>query len=155
MTEDMVLFVMAGVLAAATIAAAVAVYWRRQKLVELAFKERERTLRRLHERFATVAEFQDFATSPDAQALFATIDAPAAIARRLLAMIAVAILLLALAGGLWLNALAVPAGADLNLLNEARFGRWWGTIAGMAGIGLFAAATVCARLGRRWNLLGS
>ena len=53
------------------------------------------------------------------------------------------------------DALAVPAGADINLLNDARFGRWWGTMAGLAGIGLLAAATLCARLGRRWNLLGS
>jgi len=155
MTEDMVLFLMAGAFATAALAAVVGVFWRRQRLIEFALKERERTLLRLTERFGAAPEFQDFASSPEARALFATMDAPAAVARRLLAMIAVAIVLLALGGGMWANSLGIPADADFNLLADRRFARWWGTLAAAAGIGLLAAASLCARLARRWNVLGS
>jgi hypothetical protein len=155
MTEDMAMFLMVAVLGASAIAAVAAAHWRRQRLLELALRERERTLLRVTERFGDLAEFQDFARSPEAQALFATMDAPAAIARRLLAMIAVAIVLLALGAGMWVNSLGVPSNSDINLLNDVRFARWWGTLALATGTGLLIASAVCARLGRRWGVLGS
>ena len=155
MTEDMVMFLMVAVLGASALAAAVTVHGRRQRILEFALKERERTLLRLTEQFGDLAQFQEFARSPEAQALFATMDAPAAIARRLLAMIAVAIVLLALGAGMWANSFGVPSDADINLLNDVRFARWWGTLAWATGIGLLIASATCARLGRRWGVLGS
>lgn len=155
MTEDSVLFIAAALFAIAVLAAIVTLYWRKQRLLEFALRERERTLLRLTERFDAAPEFVDFARSPEAQSLFATMDAPAAIARRLLAMTGVAIVLLALAAGMWANALSVPVDADINFIREAEDARWWGTLAGCAGIGLLIASAVCARLGKRWGVLGS
>lgn len=155
MTEDTILIIVVALFATALIAATLMVHVRKQRLLEFALRERERTLLRLTERFDAVPEFIDFARSPEAQALFATMDAPAAIAKRLLAMTGVAILLLALGIGMWANALSVPMSADVNFLNEARDERWWGTLSGCAGLGLLIATAVCARLGRRWGVLGS
>jgi hypothetical protein len=155
MTEDSILIIVAALFATVVIAAALMVYLGRQRLLEFALRERERTLVRLTERFGSAPEFAEFARSPEAQALFATMDAPAAIAKRLLAMTAVGIVLLALAAGMWLSAISVPSGADVNLLNEARDERWWGMLSGATGLGLLIAAATCARLGRRWGVLGS
>jgi hypothetical protein len=155
MSEDSILMIVAALFATAIIAAALMVYLRRQRLLEFALRERERTLLRLTERFDGAAEFAEFARSPEAQTLFATMDSPAAIAKRLLAMTAVGIVLLALAAGMWLSASLVPSDADLNLLNEARDERWWGVLSGATGLGLLVAAVTCARLARRWGVLGS
>jgi hypothetical protein len=155
MTEDSILIIVAALFATTVIAAVLMVYLRKQRLLELALRERERTLVRLTERFEGAPEFVEFARSPEAQALFATMDSPAAIAKRLLAMTGVGIVLLALAAGMWASAISVPADADVNLLNEARDERWWGTLSGAAGLGLLIAAAACARLGKRWGVLGS
>jgi hypothetical protein len=155
MTEDAALFLTAGFFASACLAAIVLVYWRRQKMLEFAVQRREQTLVRFSERFGTAAEFQEFAASPEAQALFATLDASAAVAKRLLAMVAVAIVLLSLGAGMLINSLSVAADADLNLLLDQRFARWWGTLSLAAGLGLLAAASVCARYARKWGVLGS
>jgi hypothetical protein len=155
MTEDSILIVVTALFATAVIVAALTVYLRKQRLLEFALRERERTLVRLTERFETAPEFAEFARSPEAQALFATMDAPAAIARRLLAMTGVGIVLVVLAVGMWASALSVPLDADPNLLNEARDERWWGTLSGSLGIGLLIAAAACARLAKGWGVLGS
>ncbi len=155
MTEDSILIICAALFGAVVIAAAALIHMRKQRLLEFALREREQTLVRLTERFNAAPDFVDFASSPEAQALFATRDAPAAIAKRLLAMTGAAIVLLALGAGMWANALSVPFNADANFLNEARDERWWGTLCACAGIGLLVAAAVCARLGRRWGVLGS
>jgi hypothetical protein len=153
MNEDTILIVMAALLAIAVVGAVVVVHRNRQKMLVRAAKERERTLLALSERFGSAPDFYEFARSPEAKALFAVTDVPAAIARRLLAMVAVAIILLALGAGMWVNSLAIPADADLNLLLDRRFARWWGTLALTAGLGLLAAAAVCVRLAKRWGLL--
>jgi len=155
MTEDSILIIVAALFASVVIAAALMISLRKQQLLEFALREREKTLIRLTERFDSAPEFVEFAQSPDAQKLFATMDAPAAIARRLLAMTGVAIVLLALGAGMWVNALSVPLSADMNFLNEARDERWWGTLSACTGAGLLIAAAVCARLGKRWGVLGS
>jgi hypothetical protein len=155
MTEDSILMIVTALFAAALIASAATVYLRKQRLLEFALRERERTLVRLTERFDAAPEFVEFARSKEAQALFATMDAPAAIAKRLLAMTGLAIVLLALGAGMWANALSVPVNADVNFLNEARDERWWGTLCVCAGTGMLIAAAVCARLGKRWGVLGS
>jgi len=155
MTEDTILIIVAALFAAVVIAATLTIYLQKQRLLEFALRERERTLIRLTERFDAAPEFVDFARSPEAQALFATMDAPAAIAKRLLAMTGVAIVLLALGAGMWANALSVPINADVNFLNEARDERWWATLSTCVGMGLLVAAAVCARLGKGWGVLGS
>ena len=136
MTEDSILMIVAASLAMAAVGAILAVHLRRQRLLEFALREREKTLARLTERFGGAPEFVEFARSPEAQALFATMDTPAAIARRLLAMTALGILLLALSVGLWTTVESVAPGADINLVNEARDARRWAAIAASAGIGL-------------------
>jgi hypothetical protein len=155
MTEDSILMIVTALFAAVIIGATVMVHLRRQRLIEFALREREKTLTRLTERFGDAPEFVDFAKSPEAQTLFATTDASTAIAKRLVAMVGVAIVLLALSAGMWANALSVPLNSDVNFLNEARDERWWGTLAGCTGLGLLIASAVCARLGRRWGVLGS
>lgn len=155
MTEDSILMIVAALFAVVMIAATLTIYLRKQRLLEFALRERERTLVRLTERFDAAPEFVDFARSPEAQALFATMDAPAAIAKRLLAMTGVAIVLLALGAGLWANALSTPLHADVNFLNEAREECWWATLCTCTGMGLLVAVAVCARLGKRWGILGS
>jgi hypothetical protein len=155
MTEDSILMIVVASMVIAAVAATVIVHMRRQRLLEFALRERERTLARLSERFGDAPEFVEFARSPEAQALFATMDAPAAIARRLLAMTGLGILLVTLGIGLWATASSVAPGADINFVNEARDDRWWATLSGCTGIGLLIAAAVCARLARRWGMLGS
>jgi hypothetical protein len=107
------------------------------------------------ERFDDGPEFVEFARSPEAQALFATTDASAVIARRLLAMTGLGILLVALSIGLWANVRSVAPGADINFINDARDDRWWATISASARIGLLVAAAICARLAKRWGIIGS
>jgi hypothetical protein len=155
MTEDSIMMIVVAAMVIVAVAAVAIIHLRRQRLLEFALRERERTLARLSERFDGAAEFVEFARSPEAQALFATMDAPAAIARRLLAMTGLGILLVMLGAGMWANALSVAPDADINFLNEARDERWWGTVSGCAGIGLLIAAAVCVRLARRWGILGS
>jgi|GEM_PF-2361981 len=155
MTEDSILMIVVGSMVVAALWAASAFYLRKQRLLEFALREREKTLARLTERFDGAGEFVEFARSPEAQALFATTDAPAAIARRLLAMTGLGILLIALGIGMWVGAQSVAPGADINFVNEARDDRWWATLSSSAGIGLLIAAAVCARLARRWGIIGS
>jgi hypothetical protein len=155
MTEDSILMIVVGSMVVAATWAASAFSLRKQRLLEFALGEREKTLARLSERFDGAAEFVEFARSPEAQTLFATTDAPAAIARRLLAMTGLGILLIALGIGMWLTVQNVAPGADINFVNEARDDRWWATLSLSAGIGLLIAAAVCARLARRWGIIGS
>ena len=155
MTEDMVLVVAVAMLAATALVAAMMVHLRRQRLEEFAIREREKMIALLCERFRDSDEFILFARSPEAQALFTTVDAPAALARRLLGMTALAIVLLALGAGMWINAWQAPATADLEQLRAAGDARWRGTLALACGLGLLAASFVCAKLGRRWGVLGS
>jgi hypothetical protein len=155
MTEDSILMIVVASMVVSAVAAILIVHLRRQRLLEFALRERERTLARLSERFGGAPEFVEFARSAEAQALFATMDAPAAIARRLLAMTGLGILLVMLGAGMWAMALSVAPDADVNFLNEARDERWWGTLSGCAGMGLLIAAAVCVRLARRWGVLGS
>ncbi len=155
MTEDSILMIAAATMAVAAIWAIVAFNLRKQRLLEFALREREKTLARLTERFDGAPEFAEFARSPEAQALFATTDAPAAIARRLLAMTGLGILLVALGIGMWASVQSVAPDADMNFVNEARDDRWWATLSLSAGIGLLIAAAVCARLAKRWGIIGS
>jgi hypothetical protein len=155
MTEDSILMIVVASMVVAALWAASAFHLRKQRLLEFALREREKTLARLSERFDGAAEFVEFARSPEAQALFATMDAPAAIAKRLLAMTGLGILLVALGIGMWVTAQSVAPGADINFVNEARDDRWWATLSSSTGIGLLIAAAVCARLARRWGMIGS
>lgn len=154
MTEDSILMIVVGLMVITALGATLAIHRGRQRLLEFALREREKTLARLTERFDGAPEFVEFARSPEAQALFATMDAPAAIARRLLAMTGLGVLLVALSIGLWTTVESFAPGADVNLVNEARDARWWAAISASAGIGLLAAAAVCTRLARRWGIIG-
>jgi hypothetical protein len=154
-TEDSILMMVVALMVVVAIGATLALHLRRQRLLEFAVREREKTLARLSERFEGAAEFVEFARSPEAQILFATTDAPAAIVRRLLAMTGLGILLVALSVGMWTTVETVAPGADINLVNEARDARWWTAISASAGIGLLLAAAVCVRLARRWGIIGS
>ena len=155
MTDDGMMFLGLALVASTALTAIAVAYWRRQRILEFALRQREQTLLRLTERFGTAEEFIQFAGSREAEALFATTSSPAALARRLLAMVGVAIVLLALAAGFWVTSLGVPADADINFVREADFARWWAVLCAAMGTGLIAASTVCAWLGRRWNVLGS
>jgi hypothetical protein len=155
MTEDSIMMIVVALMVVSAIGATLALHLRKQRLLEFAIREREKTLARLTERFDDAPSFVEFARSPEAQALFATTDAPAAIARRLLAMTGLGILLIALSIGMWANVQSVAPGADINFVNEARDDRWWATISASAGIGLLVAAAVCARLAKRWGIIGS
>lgn len=155
MTEDAVLILGLALVASTALVTLALGNWRRGRLAEFALRERERTLLRLTERFGTADEFIEFARSKEAEALFATMDSPTALARRLLAMVGVAIVLLAFAIGFWVTSLGVPANADINLVREADWARWWAVLSAAAGSGLLAASIVCARLGRRWGVLGA
>ena len=155
MTEDSILMIVVALMVVAAVVAILAIHLGKQRLLEFAVREREKILERLTERFQNAPEFVEFARSPEAQALFATTDAPAAIARRLLAMTGLGILLVALSIGIWTTVESVAPGADINLVNEARDARWWTALSASAGIGLLVAAAVCVRLARRWGLLGS
>lgn len=154
MTEDMMLMMLTAVVAVTAVAAASAAHLRRQRILEFALRERERTLLRLTERFGTADEFVEFARSSEAQTLFAAIDAPAVLAARLLTMAALAVILVVLGAGLWINALSVPAAADIDMLMTADDASWWGTLCLATGIGLGIAAALCVRIGRRWGLIG-
>lgn len=155
MTDEGMMFLGLALVASTALLAIAIAYWRRQRLLEFALRQREQTLLRLTERFGTAEEFIQFAGSPEAEAVFATTSSPAALARRLLAMVGVAVVLLSLSAGFWVTSLGVPADADINFVREAEWARWWATLCAATGIGLMVASAVCARLGRRWNVLGS
>jgi hypothetical protein len=80
MTEDAVLILGLALVASTALTTLALGNWRRGRLAEFALRERERTLLRLTERFGTADEFVEFARSKEAEALFATMDSPAAIA---------------------------------------------------------------------------
>lgn len=154
MSEDSLLMIIAGVLALGGLAAAVTVHLRRQNMLELAVRERERTIQLLTERFGSSPEFVAFANSREAAMLFATIDAPAVLARRLLGMAAAAVLLGAIGAGFWLNAWSIAHEPDINFIRRAADERWWGTLCLASSVGLGAAAMLSMRLARRWGLIG-
>jgi hypothetical protein len=129
-------------------------YLGRQRLLALALRERELTIRQLTERFGSAAEFIAFAASPEAAPLFATFDASAALSRRLLSLVSTALLLLALGVGFWVNALSLGGETDINFIREAANERWWGTLCLASAVGLGAAAAASAWLARRWGLIG-
>jgi hypothetical protein len=142
------------VVAVAAIIGATSLYLGRQRLLASALRERELTIRQLTERWGSAEEFVAFASSPQAAPLFATIDAPAALSRRLLSMVGTALLLLALGIGFWINGLSLRGETDINFIREAANERWWGTLCLASGVGLGAAAAATAWLGRRWGLIG-
>jgi hypothetical protein len=142
------------VVAVAAIIGATSLYLGRQRLLASALRERELTIRQLTERWGSAEEFVAFASSPQAAPLFATIDAPAALSRRLLSMVGTALLLLALGVGFWINGLSLRGETDINFIREAANERWWGTLCLASGVGLGAAAAATAWLGRRWGLIG-
>jgi len=154
MTEDLVGMIALSVVAVAAIIAGTSLYLGRQRLLASALRERELTIRQLTERWGSAEEFVAFASSPQAAPLFATIDAPAALGRRLLSMVGTALLLLALGMGFWINGLSLRGETDINFIREAANERWWGTLCLASGVGLGAAAAATAWLGRRWGLIG-
>lgn len=154
MIEEWVGMIALGVVAVAVIAAATTLYLARQRLLASALRERELTIRQLTERFGSAPEFIAFASSPEAALLFATVDASAALTRRLLSLVGAALLLLALGVGFWINALSLGGETDINFIREAANERWWGTLCLASGVGLAAAAAASAWLARRWGLIG-
>jgi hypothetical protein len=154
MTEEWVGMIALSVVAVVVIAAATILYLGRQRLLASALREREVTIRQLTERFGSAEEFVAFASSPEAAPLFATLDASAALSRRLLSLVGTALLLLALGIGFWINALSLGGETDINFIREAADERWWGTLCLASGAGLAAAAAASAWLGRRWGLIG-
>jgi hypothetical protein len=141
------------VIAVAAIASFALIQLRRQRLLTLAMRERERVLRSLAQRFADVDEFVAFANSADAQRLFQSLDSATAVGRRLLAMTALAIVAGFAGIAFLLDSLGVAPGDDINFINAARSARWWGILLLAVGVGLGAAVAVCARLARKWDLL--
>lgn len=154
MTEEWVGMISLSVVALGAMVAATILYLGRQRLLASALRERELTLRQMMERFGSADEFVAFASSPEAAPLFATLDASAALTRRLLSLVSAALLLLALGAGFWINAMSLGGGTDINFIREAAEERWWGTLCLASGVGLAAAAAASAWLGRRWGLLG-
>lgn len=154
MTPDTILIIATGLVVAIGIIAVAAVLLRRHAVLRHSLADRERLLARLTERFGDAEAFIDFARSPEAERLFQTVDGPTAIARRLLALTAAAIVVVAAGAAFLLNSLGVAADADINLIREAQFARWWGVMLTATGVGLGVAVALCTRLARRWGLLG-
>jgi hypothetical protein len=142
------------VVAVAAIVAVTILYLGRQRLLASALRERELTIRQLTERFGSAPEFIAFASSPEAAPFFATLDASAALTRRLLSLVGTALLLLALGIGFWVNAMSLNGETDINFIREAASERWWANLCLASGAGLAAAAAATAWLGRRWGLIG-
>jgi hypothetical protein len=154
MTEDLVGMIALSVVAVGAMIAGTSLYLARQRLLAAAVRERELTIRQLTERFGSADEFVAFAASPEAAPLFATLDASAALSRRLLSLVGTALLLLALGIGFLINGLSLGGETDINFIREAANERWWGTLCLASGVGLGAAAAATAWLGRRWGLIG-
>jgi hypothetical protein len=150
--ETLILIAIAAVVITAMIVVAV-ITLHRERLLRASLAERERLLGRLTERFGETQEFIAFASSPDAERLFQVTDGPTALARRLLSLVAVAVVLFAVGIAFLINSYAPLPSPDINYVREAQEARWWAVMFLALGIGLGGAAAVCSRLARRWGLL--
>jgi len=150
--EAIMLLSMAAVVIVATIVIGIIVL-RREQQSRASLAERERLLRRIAERFGEAQEFVEFASSAEVERLFQISDGPTALARRLLSLVAAAVALCAVGVAFLINSFAPLPSPDINYVREALEARWWAVMFLALGIGLGAAAAVCTRLARRWNLL--
>ncbi len=150
--ESVLMIAVAGVLIAAIVSLTL-VMLRRHQVLREGLAQREQVLARLSERFGDSEDFVAFATSPDAERLFPTLDGPTSIARRLLALTAAAVVISAVGVAFLINSLAPLPSPDINFVREAQEARWWAVLFLALGIGRGLAVALCARMARRWGLL--
>lgn len=150
--DTLILLAMAAVVIVAIVAVSI-VALRREKLWRTSLLERERLLGRMAERFGDTQEFVAFASSPEAERLFQVTDGPTALARRLLSLVAAAVVLCAVGIAFLIDSFAPLPSQDINWVREAQEARWWAIMFLALGIGLSGAAALCTRLARRWGLL--
>lgn len=150
--ETPILLAMAAVVIVAIVTVGV-IALRREKLWRASLAERERLLGRIAERFGDTPEFVAFASSPEAERLFQVTDGPTALARRLLSLVAAAVVLVAVGIAFLIDSFAPLPSPDINWVREAQEARWWAIMFLALGLGLGFAAALCTRLARRWGLL--
>ena len=150
--ETLILALSAAVVIAAAVAVCI-IALRREKLLRASLLERERLLGRIVERFGETEELVAFASSPEAERLFQITDGPTALARRLLSLVAAAVVLFAVGLAFLINSFAPLPSPDINWVREAEEARWWAVMFLALGVGLALAAAICTRLARRWGLL--
>jgi hypothetical protein len=150
--ETPILLAMAAVVIVAIVTVGV-IALRRERLWRASLAERERLLGRIAERFGDTPEFVAFASSPEAERLFQVTDGPTALARRLLSLVAAAVVLFAVGIAFLIDSFAPLPSPDINWVREAQEARWWAIMFLALGLGLGLAAALCTRLARRWGLL--
>jgi hypothetical protein len=150
--ETPILLAMAAVVVVAIVVLGI-VALRRERLWRASLAERERLLSRIAERFGETQEFVAFASSPEAERLFQVTDGPTALARRLLSLVAAAVVLFAVGVAFLIDSFAPLPSPDINWVREAQEARWWAIMFLALGLGLGVAAALCTRLARRWGLL--
>lgn len=153
MPDDTVfLLCIAAIVVVATVALCV-IALRRHALLRASLAERERLLARLAERFGEAGEFVAFASSREAERLFQITDGPTATARRLLSLVAAAVVMGAVGAAFLINSFAPLPSPDINYVREAQEARWWAVMSLALALGLGVSAAGCTRLARRWGLL--
>lgn len=145
--------IIVALLIALGIVAAAIVQVRRHRLRADSAAKKALMVARLSERFGSDAEFVAFLQTPEGQLMIEGEYSPAAMGTRLIGLLQAGIVAIFIGLSFLVNSLPPPAGADINLVREADFARWWGIVLLGVGVGLIAASAIGARVAKRWGVL--
>lgn len=127
---------------------------RRHRLRADSAAKKAQMVARLSERFGSDAEFVAFLQTPEGQLMIEGEYSPAAMGYRLIGLLQAGIVAIFIGLAFLVNSIPPPAGADINLVREADFARWWGIVLLGVGTGLIVAGSISARIAKRWGVLG-
>lgn len=146
--------IIVALLIAVGIVAAAIVQVRRYRLRADTAAKKAHMVARLSERFGSDAEFVAFLQTPEGRLMLEGEYSPAAMGYRLIGLLQAGIVAIFVGLAFLVNGFPPPTGADVNLVREADFARWWGVVLLGVGAGLIIASSASARIAKRWGVLG-
>ncbi|MFT3807778.1 hypothetical protein [Arenimonas sp.] len=127
---------------------------RRHRLRAEVAAKKAQMVARLSERFGSDAEFIAFLQTPEGQLMLEGEYSSAAMGYRLIGLLQAGIVAIFIGLAFLANSFPPPTGADINLVREADFARWWGIVLLGVGTGLIVAGSMSAKIAKRWGVLG-
>lgn len=145
--------ILIALLIAVGIVAVAIVQARRHRLRADSAAKKAQMVARLSERFGSDVEFVAFLQTPEGRLMLEGEYSPAAMGTRLIGLLQAGIVAIFIGLAFLVNSVPPPAGADINLVREADFARWWGIVLLGVGAGLIAASSISVRVAKRWGVM--